>query len=139
MGTYLLNSRLQVRVLPGALEIAGQRLSAAAPAGELGIGLDLVVGKDGGAGQGNEGHLLGLHRRTGNDPSRLAGADQPDLARVDIGAGSHGVDRADGVSGQEIEVAVVPRTAFSLGLSCAAFVVGEEPHPARVNTPTRSP
>jgi hypothetical protein len=36
-------------------------------------------------------------------------------------------------------VAVVPRTACSLGLSSAAFVVGEEPHPSPGERPDQIP
>jgi hypothetical protein len=65
----------------------------------------------------------------GDDPARLAGADQPDLFRVDAAARPQGIHRADGVGRQQVEVPVVSWTAFSLGLSSTSFVVGEEPNP----------
>jgi hypothetical protein len=101
----------------GDLFLGRERLIAVVSAGELGIGLDLVIGQDRGAGQGNEAHMTGVHRSTGDDPARLAGVDQPDLARVDADAGSQGIDGADGVSGQQAEVALIPRTTLPLGLS----------------------
>jgi hypothetical protein len=65
-----------------------------------------------------------------NDPSRLAGADESDLLRIDVGAGSQGVHGPDGIGRQQVEVAVVAWTALSLGLSPAPLVVGEEPDTA---------